>query len=194
VRAPLLVFATIGEAKVTLKTLDAQAEQPNLYRWEHGRVLITGMGPLAACQAVSTHAKPDEKIWNLGMCGSLNLQFPPEAVVEIGRVTSLPTQIFQLDAHAEAVYSQLHPLITLNDSDARLVTTPFPVRGATREHLGQQHDLVDMEGYAIAWAARRLDLPCRLTKVISDLAEDANAAAVQDQVANCSQLLAQILK
>ena len=187
----LLVFATVGEAKSTLHAVSAKAIQPNLYKYDQGRILITGMGPLAACQAISAHASPDEEVWNLGMSGALNLQFPAETIVDIGQVTTLPIHAFQLDEHAEAMYKQLHPTITLNHQDVRLVTTPFPVRGPTQERLGQDHDLVDMEGYVIAWAAQRLGIPCRLTKIVSDLAEDANPAAVQNQVARCSKLLAE---
>jgi nucleoside phosphorylase len=41
-----------------------------------------------------------------------------------------------------------------------------------RDRLGQRADLVDMEGYAVAWTCREFDVPVRLVKHVSDNADE----------------------
>ena len=42
-----------------------------------------------------------------------------------------------------------------------------------RDRLAERADLVDMEGYAVAFACRRLGVPVRLVKHVSDRADDS---------------------
>lgn len=51
----------------------------------------------------------------------------------------------------------------------------FVADAVVRERLGQQAHLVDMEAYAVAYAARAFDVPVRIVKHVSD---DADSAAM----------------
>ncbi|MGF9759014.1 nucleosidase [Microvirga sp. 0TCS3.31] len=44
---------------------------------------------------------------------------------------------------------------------------------AVRDALAERAHLVDMEGYAIAWAAREVGVPVRLVKHVSDTADES---------------------
>ena len=50
-------------------------------------------------------------------------------------------------------------------------------------------DLVDMEGYAIAWVARRFGVPVELIKLVSDPADESAGTLWVDGVAECSRVL-----
>lgn len=57
--------------------------------------------------------------------------------------------------------------VTLATGD-RFVTDPV-----VRDALAVRADLVDMEGYAVAYACRRLGVPVRLVKHVSDAADES---------------------
>ena len=44
---------------------------------------------------------------------------------------------------------------------------------AIRDALAERAHLVDMEGYAVAWAAREAGVPVRLVKHVSDAADES---------------------
>ena len=48
----------------------------------------------------------------------------------------------------------------------------FVADPAVRDPLARRADLVDMEGYAVAYACRRFGVPVRLVKHVSDNADE----------------------
>jgi nucleoside phosphorylase len=48
----------------------------------------------------------------------------------------------------------------------------FVTETSVRERLARMADLVDMEGYAVAYACRRRGVPLRLVKHVSDAADE----------------------
>lgn len=59
-----------------------------------------------------------------------------------------------------------------------------------RARLARRADLVDMEGYAVAWAAARAGVPCRMVKRVSDEAGEGADRAWRDAVDDCARDLA----
>jgi adenosylhomocysteine nucleosidase len=47
----------------------------------------------------------------------------------------------------------------------------FVTETQTRDRLAERAHLVDMEGYAVAFACQRKDVPVRLVKYVSDAAD-----------------------
>ena len=59
-----------------------------------------------------------------------------------------------------------------------------------RDRLAQQADLCDMEGYAVAFAAREAGVPVRLVKLVSDDADESAGATWQETLADHARTLA----
>lgn len=195
-RRILIMFATNGEAAAALTTLSAQpTDDQKLFEWTGGHVVLSGMGPLAACQAVTKYGPGHDELWNLGMCGSFSDRHKPGTIAKVSNVEMLPVTPYQLDSHAEALHKMLHPSLTLlADTKARLATCPFPLRAASvLPAYRERFDLVDMEGYSIAWAAQQIHLPCHLWKVVSDRVEDTNPTCIQNKLSSCSHLLSKYI-
>lgn len=69
----------------------------------------------------------------------------------------------------------------------------FVEDSATRARLAETADLVDMEGYAIAWVARRYGVPVELIKLVSDPADESAGKLWAAGVAECSRVLGEHL-
>lgn len=153
-------------------------------------VLVTGVGKVRAALAVSrllaTGPRP-ARIVNVGTAGGLRPGL--EGTHEIGRV-------LQHDFDHEGVLaltgrSDGPPLDLPGGSGLVLATGDrFVAGGAARERLVQVADLVDMEGYAVAAAAREAGVPVRLIKHVSDTADDGAAHTWVEGVDACARLLA----
>jgi adenosylhomocysteine nucleosidase len=136
------------------------------------RVLVTGIGkvPAAAAVAAALAADPSiREVVNIGSAGALHDHL--EGLHEIGSVLN-----HDLSA---AVLRQLgidpQEWLPLGDAPVRLATgDQFVTDPAIRTALAEVADLVDMEGYAVAWAARQAGVPVRLVKHVSDRADEAS--------------------
>lgn len=155
---PLVVAATRAEAA---------------YVPDGVEVVVTGLGKTAAAVATTR---------GLASCDLTRL-----VVLNIGTAGALrdglsglhePGTVLNHDLSAEAIRALGYdpqerlalgtgrPEVVLATGDV-FVTDPL-VRG----RLAQQAHLVDMEGYAVAWAARSFGVPVRLAKHVSDNADD----------------------
>jgi nucleoside phosphorylase len=69
-------------------------------------------------------------------------------------------------------HMQLDPQIYGKTQEGdKLISSDFPIHDETlRKNLGTEWDLVDMEGYGVAFAAHALGKKCRIWKIISDFA------------------------
>lgn len=155
-------------------------------------LVITGLGKTAAAvettRALAAYDDLDGlTVLNLGTAGALR-----------DGLTGLhePGTVLNHDINAEAIRALGY------DPEERLETGPgelvlasgdlFVSDPAVRERLARQAHLVDMEGYAVAWAARSFGVPVRLVKHVSDNADesaqdwpamvDASARALADWV------------
>ena len=143
-------------------------------------VLITGLGKVQAALSVSRAlgiARPS-LIVNLGTAGALRDGLAGTHVIHT---------VIEHDLDSEAIL-QLTGLavglpIDLSGHAVRYGTEPvvlatgdrFIDDNATRSRLAEHAHLVDMEGYAVAWAARAAAVPVRLIKLVSDDASEGAA-------------------
>ena len=136
------------------------------------RVLVTGIGKVPAASAVARALATDpgiSQVVNIGSAGALHDHL--EGLHEISSVLNhdLSADVLrQLGVDPEE-------WLTLSPTGLRLATGDvFVTDPVLRAGLAEVADLVDMEGYAVAWAARQAGVPVRLVKHVSDRADEAS--------------------
>jgi 4-hydroxybenzoate polyprenyltransferase len=100
------------------------------------------------------------------------------------------------DAILQSGNAPFSPLLTheawQHFTPARLASVTEPVFGGDPRHrLAAHADIVDMEGHAVAQAARRQGIPCYLLKGVSDLADESGRDHLMQNLARVSEALAQ---
>ncbi|GAB3672673.1 nucleosidase [Actinocorallia lasiicapitis] len=151
-------------------------------------VLLTGIGKVNAAVAVAAALavhRPSE-IVNLGTAGALRPGL--RGTHEIARV-------IQHDLDGAAIEKLTgRPTGTPFDlAAAGLVLATgdeFVKTTAARDALALHADLVDMEGYAVAAAAKAAGVPVRLVKHVSDEASEGAAKTWRESVDDCARDLA----
>ncbi len=150
-------------------------------------VLVTGAGKVRAANATArllATATPSAVI-NIGTAGGLRDGLL--GVHEIGTV-------IQHDFNDEGVFETLGvhfgAPIALGEGLTLATGDRFVAGGPLRDELAQRADLVDMEGYAVALAAREAGVPVRLVKLVSDDADETALRTWQDTVADHARTLA----
>jgi len=138
-------------------------------------LVITGLGKTAAA-AVTTRALAlrddldDLVIINIGTAGALHDHMEGLHV---------PGVVLNHDISADALRAlgyDPEERLTVGDSDTVLATGDLFVSDPdARDVLAQRAHLVDMEGYAVVWAARQFGVPVTLVKHVSDNADDQAA-------------------
>lgn len=139
-------------------------------------VVITGLGKTAAAVAttralLATH-RDDLTVLNVGTAGALRPR--REGLFLPGRVINhdLNAQTLRtlgIDPREELV-------IPGGDETVLASGDVFVHEPAVRDRLAAQADLVDMEGYAVAFACAELGVPVRLVKHVSDQADGSAMA------------------
>lgn len=136
-------------------------------------VLVTGIGKTAAATAVARAlASYDDlgglEIVNVGTAGALHDHH--EGLHEPGVVIN-----HDLDAAAiRALGYDPQERLRCGAGETVLATGDvFVTDPMVRAHLAAQADLVDMEGYAVVYAAQQFDVPVRLVKHVSDNADES---------------------
>jgi adenosylhomocysteine nucleosidase len=138
-------------------------------------VVITGIGKSAAAAATTQAvierdlAGTDVTIVNIGTVGALR-----DGLAGL----HVPSTVINHDINADAIRALGYDpgeVIQLDDGDGSVLASGdvFVTDPVTRSRLAERADLVDMEGYAIAYACRRLGVPVRLVKHVSDRADEA---------------------
>ena len=152
--------------------------------------LVTGVGKVRAATATSWAILTYRPglVLNVGTAGALRTSAVPGAVHEVGTV-------IQHDLNGTAIAALTGqdpaPPIELSGSGFVLATGDrFISSPSVRDRLAAGADLVDMEGYAVASAARALGVPVRLAKVVSDDAGHEAANSWLDALHAASHLLA----
>jgi adenosylhomocysteine nucleosidase len=150
-------------------------------------VLVTGAGKVNAAVAVATilgEFSPS-RVVNLGTAGALHDGLAGTYVVR---------RVFQHDLDDAGLFelTGLHfgEPIDLADEGLTLATGDvFVTDDATRERLAPSADLVDMEGYAVASAARTAGVPVTVVKEVSDAADGSASRTWRDSVDICAERL-----
>jgi len=155
--------------------------------------LITGIGKVAAAVAVSAAlaAYPEGSrplVVNIGTAGALHSRHGG---------LYLPSTAINHDISSEVLRSLGHPVrdvLSIEDGDGTVLATgdSFVSDAQVRDALAARADLVDMEGFAIAYAASHMGARCRLVKHVSDHA-DETAMDWPKQIDNSARVLAEWL-
>ncbi len=136
-------------------------------------VLITGIGKTAAATAVARAlASYDDldglEIVNVGTAGALHDH--REGLHE-------PGVVLNHDINADAIRALGYdPQERLRCGPGEMVLATgdvFVTDPVVRGRLAERADLVDMEGYAVVYAAQQFGVPVRLVKHVSDNADEA---------------------
>lgn len=151
-------------------------------------LLITGLGKVAAAAAVAARLASfagEVEVWNIGTAGALRdgvkgLQLP-------GRVINHDVSAELLREMGIKVADEL--VVPGGDDDLVLATgDSFIADPDTRAALAARATLVDMEGFAVAWACRQAGVPIRLVKHVSDNA-DSSALSWPELVDTSARIL-----
>lgn len=152
-------------------------------------VLITGMGKVNAAAALGSvlgGGRLPAAVVNLGTAGALRPD--RSGTFEVATVLQHDLDTDFLRTLTGQTYGA--PL-TIAAGGAVLATgDSFIADDAARDRLARVADLVDMEGYAIAAAARDAGVPVRLVKHVSDNAGDGAARTWREAVDGCARVLA----
>ena len=134
--------------------------------------VLTGMGKTAAAaataRAVASYDDPSGlTVVNVGSAGALRPGLT--GIFE-------PGVVLNHDLSADVIrllgYDPQERLV-VGESDVILATGDvFVSNPVVRDALAERAHLVDMEGYAVAYAARQAGVPVRLVKHVSDAADD----------------------
>lgn len=136
-------------------------------------VVVTGIGKTAAAtataRALAERSRDDLVVVNIGTAGALRPGLT-------GLFT--PGRVLNHDLDAELIRAlgfDPEELVELpGDDDVTLATGDrFVADPRLRDALARRADLVDMEGYAVAYACRRFGVPVRLVKHVSDAADES---------------------
>ena len=151
-------------------------------------ILVTGVGKVNAAIAVSTilgKHRPSS-IVNLGTAGALR-----DGVTG----THVISSVIQHDLNDAAIFDLVgihfgEPISVGSDSGTVLATGDrFISKPEVRERLAKEAHLVDMEGYAVARAARAAGIPVTWVKEGSDQAGEQAAKSWSETLDECSASL-----
>lgn len=187
----LIIFAVLPEARATLHQLDARMDEDGVYRFDQGIVAVAGMGVLSASQAVCKYAGQVDNVWNIGIAGALRDDLLLGTLCEVSVVHRNPLMPKEGDEYSQTFQNNVFPPIQLG-TGRQLVSADYPIhQEELRRRLAARFDLVDMEGYGVASAARACGLPCRLWKVVSDFARPGGQVMIEQQLATASEKIAE---
>lgn len=135
-------------------------------------LLVTGIGKTAAAaataRALTVYDDPAMvTVLNVGTAGALHAGL--EGLHEVGRVLNhdISADLIRALGHDPQEWLDLAPTGAVLATGDVFVADP-----QVRDRLATRADLVDMEGYAVAWAAREAGAACRLVKHVSDTADE----------------------
>lgn len=153
-------------------------------------ILVTGPGKVNAAVAVTTTlaAVRPASVINIGTAGGLR-----DGLRGVHDVATVLQHDFDSDAIRSLVNRDYGVPIELESAATGSVLATgdrFIADSAAREALARRAHLVDMEGYAVAWAARCAAVPVRLVKLVSDDADEGAARTWAETVGDHARTLA----
>lgn len=145
-------------------------------------VVIIGLGKTHAATSVARElARGDvAQVVNIGTAGALRPGLSG---------TYEPSVVINHDMNAAVIRTlgyDPQERLELGTGDGTVLATGdvFVTDPVVRDRLAVQAQLVDMEGYAVAWACREFGVPVRLLKHVSDAADES--ALAWDEVVDAS--------
>lgn len=158
----------VGEQVTTLVV--AALAQEARYVPSEVEVLITGLGKTAAAVRLTHRLTAGDVtgVLNIGTAGALRDRVTGLHEVAVVRNHDLNAEIIRslgVDPDEEIRIGSGDVVLASGDI---FVTDPL-----LRDALGSWASLVDMEGYAIAYACREMDVPLRMAKCVSDNADES---------------------
>jgi len=172
---PLLVAATATEARYFPPSCE---------------VLVTGIGKTAAATSLARHLasyadaeRASLEVINIGTAGALLPHL--SGLFEVGTVinheiSAAALRALGYDAREELTVGPGQTVLASGDV--------FVTDAVLRDTLARRAQLVDMEGYAVAYVAAEFGVPARLVKYVSDTA-DESAHSWNDVVDQCARAL-----
>ncbi|TWG95014.1 purine nucleosidase/adenosylhomocysteine nucleosidase [Nocardioides sp. J9] len=136
-------------------------------------VLVTGLGKTAAATALARRLATmgdldDVEVVNIGTAGALHDHV--DGLFEVGTVINH-------DLNADAIralgYDPRERLVVGESATVLATGDVFVTDPLVRARLAEQAQLVDMEGYAVAYVAAEFGVPVRLVKHVSDNADES---------------------
>jgi len=150
-------------------------------------VLVTGVGKVNAAVSVSTilGEHSPSMVVNLGTAGALRDGLGGTYVVR---------RVIQHDLDDDALFglAGLHfgePIDVASDGVTLATGDMFITDPVVRAKLAQTADLVDMEAYAVARAAKVAGVPITIVKEVSDSADERAGRTWKDTVDVCAERL-----
>lgn len=198
-----LLFATLREAAPFLELVGVDADPKHVDGWPlvespfagvgGVRISISGMGPAAAAAAAGKLLADSgiRILVNAGICGALvdGPGFREGAVFSVCEAVHEPS-----DPNAPSEPILLDPGPWAHLPGARLVSVSDPVFDLCRRAaLSVYGDLVDMEGAAVAWAAKSFGKPCWMLKAVTDSAGYEERKRLHRNLPRASRRLAEHL-
>lgn len=135
-------------------------------------VVVTGLGKTAAAaataEALATTRLDGLTVVNIGTAGALRPGLSG---------MFLPSTVLNHDLSADVIRAlgyDPEEELPVRDGDGTVLATGdvFVTEAEIRDLLASRAHLVDMEGYAVAYACRRRGVPVRLVKHVSDEADE----------------------
>lgn len=189
----LIVFAQLGEAKETLTRLEAKPIRENeIYQWDRGWIALSRIGIHAAQMCVAQYAAPCDEVWNIGLAGCLKEGWSIGKLLSIESVGKyIPIESHSLDPGSHKLIGDIFTPLELEGEEGRLISSDFPIYDPLhRKRLETHWDLVDMEGFGVAFAAHALGKKCRMWKIISDFASSNGRQLLRTHKAELSEKIA----
>src|SRR5262249_54757 len=144
-----------------------------------------------AQMAVAKYGSTCSEVWNFGFAGSLRGEQPIGEILSIEKVGKYIPLEDSLDPVSRACIAFTIPHFSVAGTGGKLISSHFPIHDVLhRQRLGLQWDLVDMEGYGIAFAAHALGKKCRMWKIISDFASPGGRELILSHEAQLSEKIA----
>jgi adenosylhomocysteine nucleosidase len=178
----LIAYALKPEASSLLTSLSMThcKHDPEVYRSEEIYAIVTGLGyerAFSECSKAIDTIAPDY-ILNAGSAGSLSDAIHKKKIYQMHDVrseTGEPIHLVQCGVNNNAI---------------RLFTSMKPLLDdAERQKYSSSADCVDMEGYAIALAAKKAGIPCSIIKIITDAYGDSDSKAIRRSILELSSEL-----
>ena len=165
-KKPLYVFATRLEAQIPLEKNQAS-------------IFIAGMCPLPAAVKLAEHLTKHSftEVINIGFAGALKDHHPYG-------------QFYEIDRLGKQYYPDIFLKTRGRFPTASLFTSDFAIQEEKlRKKLGLEYDLVDMEGWALAWTCAHFKIPCQFIKVVSDFCSETTSDEILEKGRELSQLI-----
>lgn len=190
----LFIFATFAEAQASLSVLKAKEINKRLYKCHEGWLAISGIGIHAAQHTTSQYGPSASEIWNFGLAGSLQEPASLGDICPIATVSKYVPSLEDLDTLSQDFSLSSIPSFSLKPTGYKLFSSDFPIHTfCHKEQLAKKADLVDMEGYGIAYAAHHLGKPCSFWKIISDFTSFGGHDLIKKNMCFYSEKLAETL-